>query len=226
MFKYKCIKDFERDYFDVHGDFVRHINVREGELVDIKDDMLLRDGIPFLHCLAESADEHFESVSYQEYTGTIFRFRGKRIDTYEWIYGDLVHRKDGVAIRYLDDGRYVEHLVHGDTVCEFIKTIGEEGAEMPLYTKDVVVSQYKCSPGKWYPKIQMLLYVKHVSWALWVGNEGRPLKKPTWLDGWRFLDHIVGPGDSMRKCKVVGNIFDNPEYAKYEHMSGRSWPDN
>lgn len=124
-------------------------------------------------------------------------FRGKSIDTNEWLYGDLVHSSDmkrcGILVN--DKTSCDECEVNTCTVGQFTGLYDKDGKE--IYEGDIL----KWSKGRLY-------VVKFWEGMFYASVEecndgilgGFPLHRLTeYEDG---------------KCEIVGNIFDNPELLK------------
>lgn len=222
MIKYLCTKEFERDIFEVDSKFIGRIKIAKGDALDVDESgAIMKDGVMITHCATTFAMEHFRLIDYQEYTDKTYLFRGKRVDTDVWAYGDLIHGDDGVYIREKASGERCEYLVYGDTVGQYIGDIGEDKAHaIPAFEKDVIASQDRGL--SWKDEEQNWVYVSSVSNALWVKSNGRDLERPIWISE-EMGGFIERPGDEWRKCKVIGNAIDNPEYSRYIGMPGYSW---
>ena len=128
------------------------------------------------------------------------KFRGKDIDTGEWLYGDLVRSKDGsmAAILVSDRDSYDECTVEYDTVGQFTGLYDKNGKE--IYEGDIIISdEYKNAQH----------YVRYMeSEAMFVAMIiGSSLDEYCGIRQWWI--------DKFSK-KVIGNIHDNPELLKGE----------
>ena len=126
------------------------------------------------------------------------KFRGKSIDGKEWLYGDLVHSFDisRCAILVANKTSYDECEVIPMSVGPFTGLMDKNGAE--IYEGDIV---------KW-EKDGLLYVVK-----FWAGMFYASVKECNdGIFGGFPLHALTEHKD--RKCKIAGNIFDNPELLK------------
>lgn len=89
------------------------------------------------------------------------KFRGKRVDNGEWVYGmlDCIYKDDGVTtISYLDnEGYYCEDKVDYETVGQFIGVLDKNSREM--YEDDVMqIVNGKCKVDMHY---STLYHIEH-----------------------------------------------------------------
>lgn len=121
------------------------------------------------------------------------KFRGKRIDNGEWVYGDLVHdafdgssRTMEVGIRAKWNGRYCNPAeVIQESVGQFIGLKDKKGIE--IYEDDIIL--YQGAKGRVYYCEYNCMYMSSFKLN---------------CSSWSF--------DSMdEEIEVIGNIHENPE---------------
>lgn len=115
------------------------------------------------------------------------KFRGKRIDTGEWIYGDLLHNislvQESICKNAIKDGVIIK-AVHPKTVGQ--NTGLKDKNDKEIYEGDIV------SYGRRYMQV---IQLNTGEWAL--KQKG-------------FYSNI-SLYMSLKFCEVVGNIHENPE---------------
>lgn len=117
------------------------------------------------------------------------KFRGKDIETGEWVYGDLIQRMGympSILYPYEHDGkiRYAERAVKRDTVGQFTGLTDKNGKE--IYEGDI----YR------YDNPDSINEVSYCAGGGFAGFDITPAKH----NENRLLD-----------VEVIGNIHDNPE---------------
>ena len=125
------------------------------------------------------------------------KFRGKSIDGKEWLYGDLVSSADKKRFAILVNNKesYDECEVAPETVGQFSGLYDCDGKK--IFEGDIL----KWSNGRMYViKFWQGMFYASVEEC----NEG-------FLGG--FPLHALTEHED-RKCKIVGNIYDNPELLK------------
>ena len=124
------------------------------------------------------------------------KFRGKTIDTGEWLYGNLqVPKKESVGYYMWDTGMW-QREVDPETIGEFTSLKDRNGND--IYEGDIISFDY----GVGEPVSEDLIEVRFVRGVfafLWNGDldDECPVASPT--HEW---------------ANVVGNIHDNPELIK------------
>lgn len=127
---------------------------------------------------------------------TPIRFRGKDIETGEWIFGDLIQRLGfypTILTTYpTDEGKvgYAEIAVKEDTVGQFSTLRDKNGKE--IYAGDIL----RAGNEKTLLEVR---FVRGVFAFLWNGD----------LD-----DEFPCNAPTQEWAEVVGNIHDNPEMIK------------
>lgn len=148
------------------------------------------------------------------------KYRAKRKDTGEWIQGSLVFTYNVFyIINYehilIGEDDPTPHFieVNPETICQAIGVKGFVGerkikpeVEVELFEGDVVEA--------WSEGYQGIFMI-------WFRNGGAPtfILYPAWRDGrfWSVHASDLGrqQGDYFDNLKLLGNVFDNPEY---EHL--------
>lgn len=126
----------------------------------------------------------------------LIKFRGKRTDTGEWIYGDLLtSNRTECEISDWNDVVYSRYDVDKDTVGQFTGLLDRNGKE--IYEGDIVhVHDFANAYSS--PYIGRVAMMKG-RWCVEYHNQFRCVPS-------LFFDDFAG-----KKTKVIGNEFDNPE---------------
>lgn len=128
------------------------------------------------------------------------KFRGKRADNGEWVYGDLENNRAKGVTRihsYDGDGNYIgQNVVDAESIGQYTGLTDCNGKE--IYEGDILV---------YGGQFQHIVEFKH-------GMFGYTL-----LDGW-FVGYggnanfSFNPLDKSDEHEVIGNIHDNPSLLK------------
>lgn len=124
------------------------------------------------------------------------KFRGRKINSGQWLYGDLMHDNVGGSYIYPIDAEnlYKENAVIPDTVGQFTGLLDKNGKE--IYEGDII--------GCHHPEIKHLIFYNE--------KQGRFMAA---LNGDIENDFIGVCGIDDRRWmaskEVVGNVHDNPE---------------
>lgn len=127
------------------------------------------------------------------------KFRGKNLETGEWLYGNLqVPSKEGVPY-YMWDKEKFQCKVDPETIGEFTSLKDKNGKE--IYEGDILSFAWGIEPDVSSPSNDYLevRFVRGVFAFLWNGN----------------LDDECPTGSPTHEwATVVGNIHDNPDLIK------------
>lgn len=138
------------------------------------------------------------------------KFRAKRADNGEWVYGDLEHNPAKEIIRihtYDTEGNYEgQHIVTPESVCQFTGLRDIKGNE--IYDGDILdtkVNEYVPNGYsficKWIDSGFALIY------------QGRTYgckEKNNYLNKYPLCQNNV------KDLIIMGNIYDNPELVKHD----------
>ena len=129
------------------------------------------------------------------------RFRGKRIDNGEWVYGDLENcriRKCTFIHCYTEDGNYhKQHEVDAETIGQYTGLQDKDGKD--IYEGDVLKHNTSTFSGvvTWNSNGYFYIKEKHILF---------PDEEPSCTP----LGEMIVMGDFV----VINNIHDNPELLK------------
>jgi len=148
------------------------------------------------------------------------KFRGKRLDNGEWVYGDLVHLSNGEACILPEDGEWRHRLIIPDTVGQFSGLLDKNGKE--IYEGDVIcMHHFFVKYDSYEPKPIRRAYdievdsdnlITTVSYNRNYAVEFYPHKG--WIVRNRSDQHGLRPFDGKVNIEIIGNIHDNPELLK------------
>lgn len=150
------------------------------------------------------------------------KFRGKRLDNGEWIYGDLIHiDKSDIGI-VTDYDHWQGRRVDPETVGQFTGITDDSGKY--VYEGDRLEAVYKydkigCNGGV-DPDNDCICYGvvefdnDSLQWCLNVSKAEYPIKQHIEEDDCSLVPlHIFGHEYGYNNCNliVLGNRFDNPD---------------
>ena len=122
------------------------------------------------------------------------KFRGKRIDNGEWVYGSyaVIDMKSYILLCVKSDIRMVnvKHQIFPESVSQYTGCVDKNGVE--IYEDDIVIIDI--------PKIDNFI-------AAIIFKNGS-----FWIDD--LMPQLVG--DYNKNINVIGNMWENPELLKGE----------
>lgn len=130
------------------------------------------------------------------------KFRGKRLDNGEWIYGNLILAENGAPYIFPPD------------ICEIDGHHLRQGDDAPHWVDPATVGQYtglKDKNGREiYEDDIMILGDRQGR----IGYVGYSEVHPAFLLVTRDIDFVLYSRNSERQYEVLGNINDNPDRLK------------
>lgn len=153
----------------------------------------------------------------------VIKFRGKRVDNGEWVYGDFQENIDCYKIREKEKG--IKHIptsyvVETNTIGQFIGIKDINGKE--IYEGDIVQDKSIYMTHLAYSK-QGIETIEQAEEYRNSGDIGTVsfLTDGSVASSGDFYDYFVGSGFKVNNvdltcCEIIGNIYDNPELLEKE----------
>ena len=136
-----------------------------------------------------------------------FLFKAKRIDNGEWVVGDLEHNWKHIP-KWVDGKE-----INPETICQFTDLIDSD--DECIYEGDIVELYDKNSGVKWRAVVVFGNPYCEYSWGWNLKYIGRKPCVNTDILCWVEME------ETGAFCKIIGNVFDNPELLKNENLSNK-----
>lgn len=128
------------------------------------------------------------------------KFRGKRIDNGEWVYGDLCTKDIHHGVSILTDG-VIRNAVRPDTVGQFTGEFDKDKRE--IYEGDIILEQI----DRAHIDKRIVQYYNGSFLAVSTYTSGDQAYG-AWHEKYQSLKYLADTGANIT---VIGNIHDNPE---------------
>ena len=153
------------------------------------------------------------------------KFRGKRTDNGEWVYGNLIYSSDavkeyeaiivpqkdadGFTTDYASNGENKESYGFDNWFCVIPETVGQSTGLHDKNSKEIyegdIVKDYegKLKTVVWKDNGFKFLYISHRTY------QGEPYTEDVYLG-------LNNTSDKRWGVEVIGNVFENPELLESE----------
>lgn len=160
-------------------------------------------------------------------------FRAKRLDNGEWIQGGILHQTDfygsEVDRYYIIDGESTNDYDIGDAYRVDPATISEcifwkDRYDTMIFENDIV--QFTIHGGRtetfliWYCNEGAERQALDIDTLEYFGDEFHDCTGVPWSE---FMLRLCDPWDDFVDIKVLGNVFDDPEYVKRAIDEYNTW---
>ena len=116
------------------------------------------------------------------------KFRGKRLDNDEWVYGDLIHIDDSDIGIVTDYDHWQGCRVDPETVGQFTGLLDKN--QKPIYEGDIVMQRGYSGVETMVVRFEQGAFI--VGWHGGSSTQTRPM--------------LI-----QKRCEVIGNVIDNPD---------------